>query len=130
MKRVKSHYDLIKLITYIRRQKPTTKDLVAAGDSKPWALDDYLLPLDLDDPWLWADVGLVEDDVEEGMEPKYVNAENGVVTLSKEDFDELQVIITSYYMFVIVGLILSFLIFYAYSIYQNNLLFIDPIFFV
>lgn len=92
--RVSSHYDLIKLITYLRKQKPTTKELEASDDVKPWTSDDYLLPVNPDDPWLWADDGLVDDDDDEDMEePKYVNAENGVVTLSKEHFDELQVII-------------------------------------
>ncbi|XP_014294351.1 protein arginine N-methyltransferase 1 isoform X2 [Halyomorpha halys] len=88
MERVSSHYDLIKLITYLRKQKPTIKELQAADDTKPWTSDDYLLPVIPDDPWLWADDGLVDDD--EDMEPKYVNAENGVVTLSKEHFNELQ----------------------------------------
>lgn len=89
MKRVSSHYDLIKLITYLRQQKPTTKELEASDDVKPWTSDDYLIPVIPDDPWLWADDGLVVED-DEDMEPKYVNAENGVVTLSKEHFDELQ----------------------------------------
>ncbi|CAH1393308.1 unnamed protein product [Nezara viridula] len=88
-KRVSSHYDFIKLINYLRQKKPTTKELEAADDIKPWISDDYLLPVFPDDPWLWTDNGLVVDD-DEDMEPKYVNAENGVVTLSKEHFDELQ----------------------------------------
>lgn len=84
-KNASSTYDLVKIVTYIRSKRPTPSQLQAPG--RPWDSEEYLKPVDSEDPWLWTDFEFIND---EDLEPKYVNSENGTITLSKGHFDELQ----------------------------------------
>lgn len=126
---VKSTYDMIKVITYVRTKKPSPDEFSKVLPTRIWDSETYLKPLDPEDTWLWTDLEFLCKYIiiqiivgsnmlkgnsleglemlqefcvysysqfsftgdEDDMEPKYVNSENGVITLSKEHFDQLQV---------------------------------------
>lgn len=80
-------YSYIKMINYIKTNKPTAEEFMKIKHP-PWNDDKYLKPVE-NDEWLTFDFDSVS---EKPNSPKtyHANVENGVVTLSQGHFTELQ----------------------------------------
>lgn len=80
-------YSYIKMINYIKANKPNPNVLLEANEPL-WVDDKYLKPIENDD-WLMYDF---ESLTEKPSSPKtyHANVENGLVTLSQAHFNELQ----------------------------------------